>query len=78
MAPFGEPVCDYFGPSDPDQPFELLAEITDVSADVQAAVNAMTLGGPGGQPIGCGNDTPEAHFESLYQIATGEGSWDPA
>jgi len=77
VVPFGEPICDYFGPSDPDQPFELLAEITDVSADVQTAVNAMTLGGPGGQPIGCGNNTPEAHFESLYQIATGEGILGP-
>lgn len=77
VMPFGEAVCDYFGPSDPDQPFELLAEITNTSADVQAAVNAMTLGGPGGQPIGCGNNTPESHFESLYQIATGEGLMGP-
>jgi hypothetical protein len=77
VAPFGEVVCDYFGPSDPDQPFELLAEITNASVDVQAAVNAMTLGGPGGQPIGCGNNTPESHFESLYQIATGEGIMGP-
>jgi hypothetical protein len=77
VAPFGEPICDYFGPSDPDQPFELMVEITNTSADVQAAVNAMTLGGPGGQPIGCGNNTPESHFESLYQIATGEGILGP-
>jgi hypothetical protein len=77
VTPFGEAVCNYFGPSDPDQPFELLAEITNTSADVQAAVNAMTLGGPGGQPIGCGNNTPESHFESLYQIATGEGLMGP-
>lgn len=75
VVPFGEPVCDYFGPTDPDQPFELLAEMTDTSADVQAAVNAMTL--PGGAPIGCGNNTPESHFESLYQIATGEGIMGP-
>lgn len=78
VAPFGEPICNYFIPDGPpDQPFELLAEITDTSADVQAAVNAMTIGGPGGQPIGCGNNGPESHFESLYQIATGEGIMGP-
>ncbi|MCX4240608.1 hypothetical protein OEB96_08280 [Paraliomyxa miuraensis] len=75
VDPFGEEVCDYFEPSGTDQPFELLVAMTNVSADVQAAVNSMTL--PGGQPIGCGNDGPESHFESLYQIATGEGLMGP-
>lgn len=75
IEPFGNETCDFFGPNDADQPFVLFTEMTDVSADVQAAVNAMTL--PGGAPVGCGNNTPEAHFESLYQIATGEGIMGP-
>jgi hypothetical protein len=75
IEPFGNEFCDFFGPNDADQPFVLFTEITDVTADVQAAVNAMTL--PGGQPVGCGNNTPESHFESLYQIATGEGIVGP-
>lgn len=35
LAPFGEASCNYFGPSDPDQPFTLLAEMTSVIPDVQ-------------------------------------------
>lgn len=76
IDPFGEAVCDYFGPSGTDQPFELYVEMTDVSADVQAAVNAMTLLGTS-NPVGCGNNGPESHFEALYQIATGEGLMGP-
>lgn len=68
---FGETTCDYFQLSDPDQPFELLQEITNSAPNVQAAVNALSL--PGGEPIGCGNDGPESNIEALYQIATGEG-----
>jgi hypothetical protein len=75
IAPFGEQVCNYFGPSAPDQPFQLLREMTNVVADVQAAVNQLSL--PNGWPIGCGNDTPESNIESLYQIATGEGIAGP-
>ncbi len=75
VAGFGEMVCDYFGPTDPDQPFELFVEMTDVSADVQAAVNGMSL--VTGQPIGCGADGPESNIEALYQIATGEGLMGP-
>ena len=76
LAPYGEPNCNYFpGQFGPDQPFQLLQEITANVGDVQNAVNAMSL--PGGYPVGCGNDTPESNIESLYQIATGEGLAGP-
>lgn len=76
IYPFGEPNCNYFpGQFGPDQPFELLQEITDQVADVQTAVNAMST--PGGMPVGCGADTPESNIEALYQIATGEGIAGP-
>ena len=75
IDPFGEAVCDYFGPSDPDQPFELLQEVTDDSSAVQTAVNGLSL--PGGDPIGCGADGPESNIEALYQIATGAGITGP-
>ncbi len=48
-----------------DQPFELLQPMTDVVADIQAGVDALSLGS--------GADGPESLIESLYQIATGEG-----
>jgi hypothetical protein len=42
---------------------------------VANAVNALSTGG---LPIGCGDDTPEAGLESIYQVATGEGLTQPA
>jgi hypothetical protein len=75
-APYGEANCNYFpGQFGPDQPFQLLQEITANVGDVQNAVNSMSL--PGGYPVGCGNDTPESNIEALYQIATGDGLAGP-
>jgi hypothetical protein len=68
---YGSLDCSFAGPEGPDQPFELLAEITADGPTVQAAVDAMTT--PGGVPDGCGFDVPESLIESMYQIATGEG-----
>jgi hypothetical protein len=48
-----------------DQPFVLSQAITDDIDAVQAALLGYTLGD--------GNDVPEANYEALYQIATGEG-----
>jgi hypothetical protein len=48
-----------------DQPFALVQPITD---DIDAVQGALL-----GYQMGDGNDPPEAHFEALYQIATGEG-----
>lgn len=48
-----------------DQPFELAQAITD---DIDAVQGALL-----GYELGDGNDPPEAHYEALYQIATGEG-----
>lgn len=48
-----------------DQPFELSQAITDDVDAVQSALLGYTLGD--------GNDVPEANYEALYQIATGEG-----
>lgn len=70
IFPFGAASCASTN-GGPDQPFELLQEITANVASVQAAVNAMSTAG--GAPVGCGDDTPESNIESLYQIATGEG-----
>ena len=75
INPFGDDPC--FSNGEPDQPFLLLQPVTPVLADVQAGVQALT-NMMGGGPIGCGNDGPESHFESLYQIATGEGLMGPA
>jgi hypothetical protein len=76
LDPFGHANCNFYpGQSGPDQPFQLLQAITNDVVAVQAAVNSMSL--LGGYPIGCGGDTPEAHIESLYQIATGAGLASP-
>jgi len=48
-----------------DQPFELVQPITDDVGDVQDALFSYI--------VGDGGDPPEAHYEALYQIATGEG-----
>lgn len=73
ISPFGGNPC--FATGAPDQPFELLQEITPVLADAQGGVEALTT--PGGQPIGCGADWPESSIESMYQIATGDGLAGP-
>ena len=73
ISPFGSNPC--FTTGQPDQPFELLQAITDVPADIQAGVQALTQGA---SPIGCGADYPESAIESLYQIATGDGLAGPA
>lgn len=73
LPPFGANPCFVTGA--PDQPFQLLQSITPVLGAAQAAVDALTT--PGGQPIGCGADWPEAQIEALYQIATGEGLLGP-
>jgi hypothetical protein len=73
ISPFGSNPC--FTTGAPDQPFELLQEITPVLAAAQAGVEALTT--PGGQPIGCGNDWPESSIEAMYQIATGDGLAGP-
>jgi len=62
--------CTGFGGSAPDQPFELLQQMTNSAANVQTAVNNLSNGGT---PIGCGRDLPESNIEALYQIATGDG-----
>jgi len=54
-----------------DQPFVLLQDMT---ADAMLAQNAVNeLSQPNGNPIGCGNDWPEAGIEAIYQVATGIG-----
>ncbi|MCX4245391.1 vWA domain-containing protein [Paraliomyxa miuraensis] len=52
-----------------DQPFELFQPITDDSDAVDEALLSLE--------VGDGNDPPEANFEALYQIATGEGLSGP-
>lgn len=61
------PVSPHGSPG--DQPFSLLAPISNNVADVQAAVLSMSSAG--------GNDFPEAHAEALFQIATGAGIVGP-
>lgn len=64
VATFGDfPVGSYGAPS--DVPFALMTPRTSDTAQMQAAVDAITLGD--------GRDTPESHVEALYQLATGEG-----
>jgi hypothetical protein len=48
-----------------DQVFELVQPVTD---DIEAVTAALL-----GYQLGDGGDPPEAHYEALYQIATGEG-----
>ncbi len=73
ISPFGSNPC--FTTGQPDQPFELLQAITPVVPDVQAGVNALTVGS---SPIGCGADWPESSIEAMYQAATGDGLAGPA
>lgn len=58
VTPFGDPS---------DSPFELLSPITTNVATVGAGVGELD------SPLGRGGDIPEAGFEALFQIATGEG-----
>jgi hypothetical protein len=60
------PCGDYGGTS--DVPFALLQRVTTSVSRAQAAVDALSLGN--------GGDQPESGYESLYQIATGEGTSD--
>ncbi|MCB9661340.1 MAG: hypothetical protein H6726_27075 [Sandaracinaceae bacterium] len=58
VHPFGEPT---------DHPFELLSPISTDVARARAGVDALD------GPLGSGGDIPEAGFEALYQVATGDG-----
>jgi hypothetical protein len=58
VAPFG---------ARSDQPFRVLAAITDDVSSVENAVARLD------QPLGAGGDDPEAGGEALFQIATGAG-----
>ena len=51
--------------SEGDYPFKLRTVITDNASTVSSAVSTWSATG--------GNDLPESVFESMYQIATGEG-----
>ena len=67
--------CGRGGLPTPDQPLHLFQTITSSIPAMQAAIAMMrTATGP----IGCGQDWPEAGFEGLYQVATGEGLASPA
>lgn len=68
--------CGRGGDSAPDQPLKLRQEITSNTGAVQTAVNSLS-NGPNA-PIGCGQDTPEAGLEAIYQSATGEGLTGPS
>lgn len=79
ISPFGNlhgSDCGRGGDSTPDQPFKLRQTITNSSSALQTAVNGLS-NGPN-SPIGCGNDWPEAGFEAIYQIATGQGLSSPS
>ena len=69
-------VCGRGGDSTPDQPFKLRQEITTNVSLVQTGVNSLS-NGPNA-PIGCGQDTPEAGLEAIYQASTGEGLTGPS
>ncbi|MBN2351709.1 MAG: hypothetical protein JXD23_03995 [Spirochaetales bacterium] len=58
IAPYGIPE---------DIPFRLLQPLSFDKNDATNAILAITI-----NPLS-GNDTPEAHLEALYQLATGEG-----
>ena len=68
--------CGRGGDSTADQPMKLRQTITTTTSLVQAAVNGLSNGV--NAPIGCGNDTPEAGIEAIYQAATGEGLTGPS
>jgi hypothetical protein len=77
--PFGDDLFNSYGTPGPvstigdgipgpnhDVPYENMQSITANLSDVQAGLNALTLGS--------GNDGPESQTEGLYQVATGEGA----
>ncbi len=68
--------CGRGGDSTPDQPFKLRQTITTNASLVQTAVNGLSNGV--NAPIGCGQDTPEAGLEAIYQAATGAGLTGPS
>ncbi len=67
IDPYGNGNCNG-GPD--DQPLVLIQEMTDDVGKAQTAVGELLKNG---HTRGCGNDTPEGHMESYYQVATGEG-----
>ncbi|HEY6038543.1 MAG TPA: hypothetical protein VIV58_29875, partial [Kofleriaceae bacterium] len=71
---YGQTSC---GTGRSDQPFVLRTAITATTASVQAGVAALSVSA-GGAPVGCGNDTPEAGLDAIYQVATGEGLAGPS
>ena len=73
ISPYGSVSC---GTNRGDQPFVLKQAITATTSLVQTGVGTLSVGV--GTPAGCGNDTPEAGLESIYQAATGEGLAGPS
>lgn len=65
IAPFGRRNCN--GGRSPDRPFGLLQQVTTDPALADVGIQQLD------RPLGCGEDLPEAGYESLYQIATGAG-----
>jgi len=74
VGTYGSTSC---GTGRSDQPFVLKQAITSTASLVQTGVAALSVS-PGGAPVGCGNDTPEAGLESIYQAATGNGLAGPS
>jgi hypothetical protein len=66
VARFEDMPFDPFG-VDTDRPYELLTAVTTDPSRVSSAVAQLDL------PLGNGGDLPEAGYEALYQIATGDG-----
>lgn len=65
------PVCGFGGAANGDRPFRLMQIPTTNASTAQSAVNNLT--------IRFGGDFPESGYESLYQVATGDGvSWTTA
>jgi hypothetical protein len=57
-----------------DQPLSVFSNMTNVAAQLQAAVAQYTVGG---QPKGCGASWPESAIEAMYLVATGQGVNSP-
>lgn len=72
VSSFEDYPVDPFGASDvQDRPFRLLTRVTTDAAAAQTAVSQLTIRN--------GRDLPESGLESLYQLATGDGTaWGPA
>jgi len=66
VATFADFPIEPFGDADAgDTPFQLVSQMTDDLAQIQAAISTIRLGN--------GRDEAESHVEALYQVATGEG-----